>query len=165
MNQTYEPNWWNRNWKWFVPVGCLSMLLLFAAFIALMISLVFGMMKSSDVYSQALTRAQANPAVVEALGSPIRDGYLTSGNISETGPSGTAELSIPISGPKGSGTIYLEARKSTGQWSFDKLVVEIEKTNRRIDLLTGSEETGKPLPDEPGAGENPPEDLGNSSSI
>ena len=24
MNQPQERNWWNRNWKWFVPVGCLG---------------------------------------------------------------------------------------------------------------------------------------------
>lgn len=165
MDQAYQPNWWNRNWKWFVPVGCLSMILLFVAFIALIASLVFGMMKSSDVYGQALTQAKASPMVIEALGAPIRDGYFTSGSIQESGPSGTAELSIPISGPKGSATIYLEARKSAGQWSFTKLVVEIEKTNRRIDLLVGSEANEKPALEEPDAGEDAPQDIGNASSI
>jgi hypothetical protein len=24
MNQPQERNWWNRNWKWFVPLGCLG---------------------------------------------------------------------------------------------------------------------------------------------
>lgn len=165
MNRPYEPSWWSRNWKWFVPVGCLTMIVLFVGFFVLIMSLVFGMMKSSDVYSQALTRAKADTTVVEALGSPITDGYFTSGNISETGPSGTAELSIPISGPKGSGTIYLEARKSTGQWTFTKLIVEIEKSNQRIDLLPSLESNAKPMLDEPDTDESPSEDIGNTSSI
>jgi hypothetical protein len=38
MTETGNPNWWSRNWKWFVPVGCLSLILLFCAFIAV----VFG---------------------------------------------------------------------------------------------------------------------------
>jgi hypothetical protein len=165
MNRPYEPNWWSRNWKWFVPVGCLSMILLFVAFIVLIMSMVFGMMKSSDVYSQALTRAKADTIVVEALGSPIKDGYFTSGNISETGPSGSAELSIPISGPKGSGTIYLEARKSAGEWTFSKLQVEIGKTNQRIDLLNGPDQSAKPLLSAPDANEKTPDDIGNSTSL
>jgi hypothetical protein len=165
MNQAYQPNWWSRNWKWFVPVGCLSMVVLFGAFIALIMSMVFGMMKSSDAYGQALTRAKANTEVVAALGSPITDGYFTSGNISETGPSGNAELSIPISGPKGSGTIFLEARKSAGQWSFTKLQVEVEKTSQRIDLLNESEKVEKPSLEQPDATEPPSQDIGSSSSI
>jgi hypothetical protein len=167
MDETYRPNWWSRNWKWFVPVGCLSTLVLFVGGIVLLMSFVFGMMKSTDVYSQALKRAKADPQVVSALGSPITDGYFTSGSIQESGPSGTAELSIPISGPKGSGTIYLEARKSTGQWSFNKLVVEIEHPNQRIDLLTESEKsaTSVPLSAEPDDEDDPVEDLGQSSSI
>jgi hypothetical protein len=137
-------------------VGCLSTLLLFAGGIALLFSFVFGMMKSSDVYSQALTRAKASPAVIEALGTPITEGYFTSGSIQETGPSGSAELSIPISGPKGAATIYLEARESAGQWSFSKLVVEIATPNQRIDLLTAPEKLAAPgaLPAEPDADES-----------
>ena len=92
-------------------------------------------MKSSDVYKEALARAKASPAVAEALGTPIKAGYFTSGNINVSGPSGDAELSIPISGPKGQATIYLEARKSAGEWAFSLLEVEIVETKERIDLL------------------------------
>ena len=37
-------------------------------------------MKSTDVYKAALARAQAHPSVIEALGSPIKEGFLVSGN-------------------------------------------------------------------------------------
>lgn len=129
-----QRNWWGRNWKWFVPVGCLSILLLLAAFIALVMAFVFGMMKSSNPYSQALEVARSNPSVVAALGSPIEEGYFVSGKISENGPSGEAELAIPISGPRGAGTIYLEAHKSAGAWKFSTLVAEIGATHERINL-------------------------------
>ena len=98
-------------------------------------TIVFGVMKSSDVYEEALARAKASPAVSEALGAPIEAGWFTSGHISVNGPSGDAELSIPIAGPQGKGTTYLEARKSAGQWSFSRLEVEIAETKERIDLL------------------------------
>ena len=135
MGEAAEPSWWNRNWKWFVPVGCLSIIAVIAGFAALILSFVFGLMKSSDVYKQALDGAKNNPAVVSALGAPIEAGFFTSGSINTSGPSGTAELAIPISGPKGNGTIYLEAKKSTGTWSYSQLVVQIEQSGQRISLL------------------------------
>ena len=44
-------------------------------------------------------------------------------------------LAIPVYGPKGSATVFLEARKSSGEWMFQKLVVDIELTGAQIDLL------------------------------
>ena len=78
-------NWWTRNWKWFVPTGCLTVLVLFATFIALIVVIVFSAMKSSDVYKDAFERAKADPAVIEALGSPIKDGMFVSGSTKVNG--------------------------------------------------------------------------------
>jgi uncharacterized integral membrane protein len=134
--------WWQRNWKWFVPVASLGFLALFAAFIVLIVTIVFGMIKSSDVYKDALATARANPTVVKALGSPIEAGILVMGSINISGPSGQADLAIPISGPNGKGTIYAAATKAAGKWTFSKLVVEIKATKERIDLI-GSREQEK----------------------
>jgi hypothetical protein len=132
---TPQPNWWKRNWKWLVPTGCLSIAVLFVAFVASVVLIVFTAVKSTDVYKDALTRAKAHPAVIEALGSPITEGFLVSGNTNVNGASGEANLSIPISGPKGKGTIYVAATKSLGRWNYSGLIMEIAKTHQRIDLL------------------------------
>ena len=73
--------------------------------------------------------------IIEVLGSPITDGFLVSGNTNVNGASGEANLSIPVSGPKGKGTIYAAATKSLGRWNYSGLVLEIEKTHQRINLL------------------------------
>ncbi len=140
MSEHANTNWWQRNWKWFVPVGCLTTLLIMAAGLAMIFSLVFGLMKSSDVYAEALARARADPAVIAALGQPIEEGWFTGGNINISGPSGEATLSIPVSGPQGEATIYLEARKSTGRWIFSTLVVELDADGRRFNLLDNAVE-------------------------
>lgn len=127
-------HWWGRNWKWFVPTGCLGMLLLAAGFVFVIVSIVFGAMKSSDAYKTALAKVQADPRVVNTLGSPIRDGFFVSGTTNVSGSSGHADLTVPISGPKGKGTIYFVATKFAGEWSFSKLIVEVGKTGERIDL-------------------------------
>jgi hypothetical protein len=111
------------------------MLLLVVAFAFFIISIVFGALKSSDAYKTALAKAKADPRVVQALGSPIDDGMFISGKTNVSGTSGQADMTVPISGPKGKGTIYFVASKFAGQWTFSKLMVEIANTGQRIDLI------------------------------
>ncbi len=54
-----------------------------------------GIMKQSDAYKIALARAQANSAVIEAIGSPIAQTGIVSGNSNVNGPTGEANLSVP----------------------------------------------------------------------
>ena len=131
---TPEINWWKRNWKRFVPLGCFTVALLFLALVGSILVIIFSATKSTDVYKEALAHAKANSAVIEALGSPITDGFLVSGNTNVNGASGESNLAIPISGPKGKATIYASATNALGQWKYSGLVVEIGETHRRIDL-------------------------------
>jgi hypothetical protein len=135
METPPRTTWLARNWKWFVPAGCLSLLLVFGVFVAAVLTIVFGSMKSSDAYRLAMDRARASGAVVEALGTPVEEGFFVSGNVSVSGPSGSAELAIPVRGPRGKGTVYVEARKSAGEWTFTRLVFEANETKQRLDLL------------------------------
>src|SRR5947209_6265215 len=107
-----RPSWWSRNWKWFVPTGCLTIIFVGVAFTCAMLFLVFGTLKSTDVYKTALARAKSDPAVVEALGTPITESFFMSGSTHVQGTSGDADIGIPISGPKGKGTVYAVATKS-----------------------------------------------------
>ena len=134
MPQPPRGNWWQRNWKWFVPTGCLTLLALAALFIVCIVFFVFSIMKSSDAYKIAVARAKSDQRVVAALGTPIREGMFISGKTNVKGPSGEADMAIPISGPKGKATIYAVATKSEGQWSFSKLDVKIDRTGETIDL-------------------------------
>jgi len=130
-----RPGWWSRNWKWFVPTGCcLTPLVLGGCAVAFLVLVVFGALKQSDAYKLAVARAKSDPRVTAALGTPIGEGWYLSGHTNVNGASGDADLSIPISGPKGKGTIYAVATKSGGEWSYSKLQVKIESTGETIDL-------------------------------
>jgi hypothetical protein len=128
------PSWIDRNWKWAVPLGCFSIIAIFVLFLAGIVLVVFGFMRSSDVYQQALEKASTNAAVVEALGAPVEPGWYLTGSINVQGASGQADISIPISGPKGKGTIFASARKTAGRWEYSVLEVEVEGRRERIDL-------------------------------
>jgi len=141
---TPKPNWWKRNWKWFVPPGCFTVALLFVLFVGSIFVVVFSAMKSTDVYKDALARAQRDAAVIDALGSPIKDGFLMSGNTNVNGAAGESNLAIPISAPKGKGTIYVSAKKSLGEWNYSGLVVEVGQMHQRINLLQSSRPVSSP---------------------
>jgi len=118
-------------------------------------TLVFGVMKSSAAYSGALDRARAAPAVIDAIGTPIREGFFVAGNINVSGPSGKAELAIPVSGPKGDATIYVVASRTLGEWHFERIVVQIDRTGKRIDLSEKPrrpDQSADPAPAAPGVG-------------
>lgn len=119
-----------------MPLGCLLPVLFVGGCGLVVFWFATGMMKQSDAYKIALARAQANPAVIEAIGSPISQTGIVSGNSNVSGPTGQANLSIPLSGPKGKATLYVEAMKSADLWVFQTMVVKIEKTGERIDLNT-----------------------------
>lgn len=135
QGQPQPAGWWSRNWKWFVPTGCcLTPLVLGGAFVAFLVLVIFGAMKQTDVYQTALARAKADQRVTNALGTPIEEGWFLSGNTKVSGSSGEADLTIPISGPKGKGTIYAVATKFAGEWTYSKLVVKIDSTGETLDL-------------------------------
>lgn len=127
-------SWWQRNWKWFVPTGCVSILLIFVLFIVSIFFGVTSMMTNSDAYKGAMTEAQKNKLVIEKLGSPIEDDGMTSGSINTSNDSGNCDLQIPIKGPKGKATLFIVAEKK-GTWKYSEMTVLIKTTNEEIDLL------------------------------
>jgi hypothetical protein len=130
---------------WVVPTGCLTMIAAVVAFVMVIVAVVFGAMKSTDVYKRAVATARENPAVMQALGTPIKEGLFLSGSTNVDGASGDANLAIPISGPNGKGKIYVVAKKSAGRWSYSTLEVQVDGRERRIDLLGGD---SSPKPDD-----------------
>jgi hypothetical protein len=130
------PSWLARNWKWLVAVAAVGLLVLLAAFGGLILLVIETSVQHSDFYPMALARARENPEVLEKLGQPIQLGWLTSGSINISGPSGSADVSIPLHGPKAEGTLYVVAKKSAGRSGFETLQVEVKGESQRIDLLS-----------------------------
>jgi len=133
--QGNDNNWFTRNWKWAVPSGCLVVLLIFGLFAGGIVYFVFKMIKQSDVYEDAVYTVSQNEACIEALGTPMEEGWFVSGSINITGSSGDADLTIPITGPYGEGTIFAVAEKKAGIWYYQLLEVEIQGQAGRITII------------------------------
>ena len=127
----------NRSWIKWVAGGCGCLVLLGALAVAAVVSGVFGVfgvIKSSDIYEEAVARAQSHPAATAALGEPIEAGWYVSGSVETSGGGGEGSLSVPLEGPRGEGTLYVEATKRAGAWSYQLLELDVEG-GERIDLL------------------------------
>ena len=135
MSEQKQRSWWSRNWKWVVPVGCGTPILACGGFASLIVLLVFSVIKSTAPYTESLAAVKASPQAQQELGAPIEPGFWIAGNVETSGASGHADISYAVSGPSGAGKVFAQANKSTGEWMFTKLVLEIHNTGERIDLL------------------------------
>ncbi len=135
---------WQRNWKWIVGLGCFSMIVLAVAFVAVLAWAVSTGMRSSDAYREAVDRAATDCEVQARLGTPLSPGWFTSGSINVSGPSGHADLSIPLNGKVSKGTLYATAAETAGQWHFEVLEVEVAGQSERVKLM---DEDRKKCPD------------------
>jgi len=111
------------------------MLLIPVALVAALFAAIFSGLKTSWAYTEGVDLARHNPAVVQALGEPIESGWLVQGHINFVNDNADADLAIPLSGPRGSGTLYVVAKKKDGQWHFERAEVEISGGKEKIDLL------------------------------
>jgi len=122
--------------KWGL-IGCGAVIVLFAAFCAVLVIFVFGAIKRSDVYKGALQRAQNDSRVQAALGTPIEAGWFVKGNVNFKGGTGDAELTFPISGPKAKAEEHAVATYDGSQWTYSTLTVTPDG-GTPIDLNTPS---------------------------
>jgi hypothetical protein len=119
--------------KWAL-IGCSVLFVLGVAFVAVLVLVVFGAIKSTDAYKNARDRAIHDPRVVAALGSPIETGWWVTGSANVDANGGHADIKFPISGPKNKATVYAVATRETDKWVYTKLEVDPDG-GPPIDLL------------------------------
>jgi hypothetical protein len=123
-----------------LAVGCGGALLVVALLVVGLSVFLLRTIQGSDAYKSALGTVQASPAVHGVLGEPIVAGWWVTGSIQVSGPSGSASLSFPVSGPKGEAMVFVEAQKRAGEWTLGTLIVEPEGGDR-LDLLQGPDDS------------------------
>jgi len=136
--------WRNRYWrdaehfrrtqrKWAIA-GLVSWVVVIGGLAGLFASIV-PMMKGSEAYQMSMQLIQSDAKVKEALGDDVKAGFWVWGNISVfAGGTGKADLSIPLSGSKGSGSAYAQAVKTGGTWDLQLLVVRAQDNDVPIVL-------------------------------
>lgn len=139
MNDRPNPGWFGRNWKWLVPSGCLSVLLLaaFALFTVIGLGMkgLSGLVSSTEPVAHAIQLAEADPTVLAALGKPLKAGTMVQGSLSTNNANGHADMMVPLKGPKGSADLYIKAEREAGRWSYSLIEIAIDGSGQRVNLL------------------------------
>lgn len=91
--------------------------------------------RTSDITKLAITTAVSNPVVLDQVGSPVKTGWLIPAKIAFRRNAGQARLSIPISGPKGSGTLFANGVREAGVWRLVTLRFRQDGSTDWVDLL------------------------------
>lgn len=99
-------------------------------------ALVMSFMNGADACQMSLKAAQESEVMRVELGEPITMGWLVSGSIKINNGDGTADVNVPVSGPKGSASIHtIGTKKDGGPWSFTKMQATIDSSGKQVDLL------------------------------
>jgi len=133
--EPFQRSWLDRHGRWKIPLGCLIALLLLCAFVAILFTVLDVSFRNSAVYQEALARAAGSSEVAARIGQPLRPGRVLQGQINVSGSTGTANMRIPVEGPRGKATIVLDAQKIDGTWVFRTLEVEFKGQPDAVNLL------------------------------
>jgi hypothetical protein len=110
-----------------VGCGCLGLVLLVLAGVG--VAAFFGAkaFKNNAPYLDSIAVVESNAAALEALGSPISPGFIPSGSISTENGQGSVDFTIPVSGPKGKGSIRVVGSKAPGSssWSYETWELQV----------------------------------------
>lgn len=136
IDHAEKPHLLGKHWK--------RNLAIFGGLMGLLLVVVFVIIGNSDVCKMAFAKAESNPVVRQRLGEPIKRGFFISGSIQVSGPSGHADVAVPVSGPRGKATVYAVAQKSAGLWKFETLEIEFDDTTSRVDLLNQESNSSSP---------------------
>jgi Cytochrome oxidase complex assembly protein 1 len=147
-------SWLGRTWKWLLA----AVFVFGVVFVVGIFTLIMGAMRSSDVAREATARAQSSALLGQRLGTPISEGWFVGGSINVSPGAGDADLFVPISGPKGKGTVYVRAQKTAGTWSYGLMLATVEGSGEKIDLLADAP-AAEPQSKAPSPAPQPVEEL------
>ena len=114
--------------------GCLGLVVLGAVFSVGIYFFAMNVIQKTDVHADAFKRVQNSAEVQAALGTPIETGWTFSGSVNYSNDIGDANFTVPVTGPKGEGTMVVKAHKSSGtEWQYAVLEVQLPD-GRKVDL-------------------------------
>lgn len=130
-----QPSWWKKNWKWVVPVGgCFSVIVFIVILFGSIFYGVTTLLEKSKPYKYALEQINSDEEITSILGAPIEQDGMMQGSLNWTNGDGKADMKIPVTGPNGSGILYINASSVDDNWTYHEIRLDI-KDIESIDLL------------------------------
>src|SRR5450755_1000856 len=122
----YRPRWLSRRFLMWI-LGC--------TLVGIVGPLPFHLVaKKFDPYKLAIQTARQNREFLDALGSPVKEGWFFDGQ-QQFGDPAAAEMMIPVRGSARAGNLCVRAIKNHGPWHLTQLTLELTKPDQSINLL------------------------------
>ena len=131
--------WLTRRGKWTLGMVLVVMIALYP--------IVDYSFSQSEPFRLAMSAVNANGDAIGLLGAHIerRRWAGISGSMQTQGSNGTAELSIPVQGPRGKGTVTVYAVKRADVWTIQSLVLKAADSSKSLVLVEVSEKDSSPI--------------------
>ncbi|MDF1860071.1 MAG: cytochrome c oxidase assembly factor Coa1 family protein [Verrucomicrobiales bacterium] len=119
-----------------IGCGCAALLLLAIGGGALGVMGFTKLMKGNAPYTETIAAVQGNAEAIAALGEPIDPGFFPTGSININNGQGTVDFQIGVSGPKGSGTVFVKGEKPAGSsaWIYETRELKVAGQDQAISL-------------------------------
>ncbi len=121
-----QTGWWPRRFR--------KLLLSAILILVLMLTIPHFVVTMSAPYKLAVAIAYQSPQFKRALGVPVTEAWFSESQMG-LGNSATADLLIPVHGPKRTGKLTALAIKDDGHWRVTSLVLKLTQPDEQIDLL------------------------------
>lgn len=123
-----QKSWWKKNNPWFIPL-------------IVVIIIAIGVIAKSGIadfaqgyadpslYNNALAEARSNAKVAEIMGTlnPFDKMAMLEGSVRYTDNGTTVDLTIRVSGSKGSGKMDISAHKKAAVWEYKSISIRVKK--------------------------------------
>ena len=106
-------------------------------FAGLAVSLVMLLMKflKGEAYQLSLEELKKSPLVADYYGEPLRPSWYILGKVNLNGDGGFAAIEYKVEGPLSSGTVYVYATRSAGEWDLSKVMVASQSDGYEISVV------------------------------
>ena len=141
MNNLVEnKSWWNKNWKWIIPVFGIFLFSIFTISTTGIGENTFDVIKAyadPDLVETALNKAQENEEVKELLGTLEQVDKMAKleGSVKYSNDDTSVDISVRVKGSKGKGRMRILAERNGETWEYKKIVIGIKKLKRTIEII------------------------------
>jgi hypothetical protein len=137
---TERKNWFSKNWKWFLPLALISILIFTVVITSTSkndLTNIAQAYTETALFEKAIEKANKNKRVLQTLGviQPIDKMAILEGNTIYTNNNKTVVLSVRIKGTRANGKIDISAYKKEREWNYTKISVRVKKTKEEIKIL------------------------------
>ncbi|WP_026451942.1 cytochrome c oxidase assembly factor Coa1 family protein [Aequorivita capsosiphonis] len=125
-----QNNWFQRHWKWMLPLVVVGILTatLFASLTAGHLGDFGKAYAEPQLFKGALDLAQQNREVTELLGQlePVGNMAILEGDIEYTHESNHVNLSVRVTGTKGKANMQVIANRINDSWEYQKVSIRVK---------------------------------------